>query len=292
MGFANAGFIHDSWDHNLKSTDCDPVAFWKRITGLDRYNVCSNKASGIHNLVLRYIQRVMACTIWGRKEVGPTRTDELFMLWAMLNNRPVNTCYYLLDYLSFVAKKKPDDKSEILVGGIITFIARRFGVGEERGINGIEENNIIDIETLVRMFFVRPYGPAHALTYELRTNRDQSLIILPNPARTDTRVAENVLYVVANPHVQEDHGDDEEVEGGHLQDDSVQHDQEAGGQYDNDRWEWMHTEIQRMSTEQQRQGVEISRLCGDVQRGNRMHEQNNCMLLRMMQHFNLQDPPQ
>jgi len=47
-----------------------------------------------------------------------------------------------------------------------------------------------------------------------------------------------------------------------------------------------------MSTEQQRQRVEISRLHGDVQRGNRMHEENNCMLLRMMQHLNLQDPPQ
>jgi len=54
----------------------------------------------------------------------------------------------------------------------------------------------------------------------------------------------------------------------------------------------MQNEIQRMNTEQQRQGTEISRLRGDVQRGNRMHEENNCMLLRMMQHLNLQDPPQ
>jgi hypothetical protein len=67
---------------------------------------------------------------------------------------------------------------------------------------------------------------------------------------------------------------------------------EAGGQYDNDRWAWMQTEIQRVSTEQQRQGAEISGLCGNVQRGNHMQEQNNRMLFRMMEHFNLQDPPQ
>jgi len=36
----------------------------------------------------------------------------------------VNTCYYLLDYLVSIANKKPDDKSDIVVGGIITFIAR------------------------------------------------------------------------------------------------------------------------------------------------------------------------
>jgi len=34
-----------------------------------------------------YLQRVMSCTIGGRKEVGSTRTDELFMLWAMLSNK-------------------------------------------------------------------------------------------------------------------------------------------------------------------------------------------------------------
>jgi len=54
----------------------------------------------------------------------------------------------------------------------------------------------------------------------------------------------------------------------------------------------MQTEVQRRSTEQQRQCVEILGLRGDVQRGNRLHEQNNKMLLRMMQHLNLQDSPQ
>jgi len=39
----------------------------------------------------------------------------------------MNTCYYLLDYLVSVAKKKPDEESEIVVGGIIAFIARKMG---------------------------------------------------------------------------------------------------------------------------------------------------------------------
>jgi len=105
---------------------------------------------------------------------------------------------------------------------------------------------------------------------------------------------ENLLYVGTNPQVQNvgDDGNDEDEVDAHLHDDPVHHDHEVGGQYDNDRWTWMRNEIQRMSTEQQRQRVEISRLHGDVQRGNRMHEENNCMLLRMMQHLNLQDPSQ
>lgn len=105
---------------------------------------------------------------------------------------------------------------------------------------------------------------------------------------------ENLFYVGTNPQVQEDHGnvsDDENEEAAHLHDDPVHHDHEAGGQYDNDRCTWMQNEIQRISIEQQRQGAEISGLRGDVQRGNRTHEQNNHMLLRMMQHLNLEDPP-
>jgi hypothetical protein len=102
---------------------------------------------------------------------------------------------------------------------------------------------------------------------------------------------ENLLYVGTNPHVQDD-GDDEDEGGAHLHDDPVHHDHEAGRQNDNDRWTWMQNEIQRISIEQQRQCDEISRLHGDVQRGNRMHEQNNRMLVRMMQHLNLQDPSQ
>jgi len=63
MGFANAGFIHDSWNHDLKPEPYNPATFWERITGLTQYNSRSNKASNIHNLVLRYLQRVMSCTI-------------------------------------------------------------------------------------------------------------------------------------------------------------------------------------------------------------------------------------
>jgi hypothetical protein len=68
------------------------------------------------------------------------------MLWAMLYNHPVNTCFYLLDYLVHVGNR-PTGKGEIVVGGIITYIARQFGVGEDEGIKPIEGNNRLNIET-------------------------------------------------------------------------------------------------------------------------------------------------
>jgi len=286
MGFANAGFIHDSWNHDLKPEGYNPAAFWESITGLGQYNSRSNKASNIHNPVLRYLQRVMACTIWGRKEVGTTRTDELFLLWAMLSNNPVNTCYYLLDYLASIGAKS-DSRAEIVVGGVITFIVRKFGVGEDKWINPIEGNNRLNIDTLISMNFIKPHPPAN-ITYELKLNVPL-LFILPNPSRTDTGVEENLLYVGVHPQVQEEHLGEEE--GANLHDDEVHHEQEVGGHYDDERWTWIQTEVQRISTEQQRQGVEISGLRNEVQRGNRITEENNQMLWNMMQHLHLQGPP-
>jgi hypothetical protein len=119
LGFANEGYIHDSWDPSLKPVDYQPAAFWERITGLSKYVTRANKASNIHNPILRYLQRVMAYTIWGRTELGNTRSDELFMLWAMLYDHPVNTCFYMLEYLDFVGTR-PAGRGEIVVGGIIT----------------------------------------------------------------------------------------------------------------------------------------------------------------------------
>ena len=79
----------------------------------------------------------------------------------MLYNHPVNTCYYLLDYLFSIAQKKLDDKSEIVVGGIITFIARKMRVSKNSGITRIEGNNSLDLDTLTTMSFIRTHGLTH-----------------------------------------------------------------------------------------------------------------------------------
>ena len=169
------------------------------------------------------------------------RTEELFMLWAMLYNHPVNICYYLLDYLVSLAKKKPDDKGDIVVGGIITFTARKFGANVNKGINRIEGNYYLDLDALTTMFLLRIQGLSHNYQYEWRVNRDNCLIILPNLDITNPEVVENLLYVGTNPQVHndgDDGGDEEEV-GAHLH-----HEEVVGGSYNDERWAWMQTEVQ------------------------------------------------
>jgi len=118
----------------------------------------------------------MASTVWGRKEVRIMRTDELFMLWGMLYNHPVNICYYLLDYLVSLAKNKLDDKCDIVVGGIITFITRKFGVGEKSEVNMIEENIYLNLDTLTSMIFINPHGYTHNFQFEWKVNNANCLI--------------------------------------------------------------------------------------------------------------------
>lgn len=78
----------------------------------------------------------------------------------------MNTCFYLLDYLASIGAR-PDNRAEIVIGGIITFIARKFGVGEDKGINPIEGNNRLNIETLISMNFIKHHPP---MTYALKLN--------------------------------------------------------------------------------------------------------------------------
>ena len=71
----------------------------------------------------------------------------------------------------------------------------------------------------------------------------------------------------------------------------MHHEQKVGGSYNDERLAWMQTEVQRISTDQQSQGVEMAGLRNDVQRGNRINEENNQMLRSMMLHLHLQGPP-
>ena len=135
------------------------------------------------------------------------------------------------------------------------------------------------------MNFIKHRPPFH---YQLQLNVP-IMFLLPNPSRTTTEVEENWLYVNDVQVLGEQ--DDDEGEGANLHHEEGHHGHETDELHENQRWTWIHNEIERMSTEQQRQGVEISGHRNEVQRGNRINEENNEMLGWMMQHLHLQGPP-
>lgn len=119
------------------------------------------------------------------------------------------TCLIILFQL---IKRKPDDKGNIMVDGIITFIAKKFGVSMNQGIKRIDENYYLNFYTTLS--FLKNHDSTHNYQYAWRIIRANCLIILPNSDITNPEVVENLLYVGTNPQVQndgDDGGDEEEV---------------------------------------------------------------------------------
>ncbi|KAL6534869.1 hypothetical protein OROGR_013544 [Orobanche gracilis] len=83
------------------------------------------KGSSLRNPVLRYLHKVIANTIYGRKETGPITLRELYILTHMLDGTVPATGAMLAEHFDDVATKP---KGEIWVGGLITPIALHFGI--------------------------------------------------------------------------------------------------------------------------------------------------------------------
>ncbi|XP_020273363.1 uncharacterized protein LOC109848329 [Asparagus officinalis] len=111
----------------------DPATFWRAITceregraNVRPYEPSKNKASQIYNPVFRYLQRLMANTIFGRGEsVSVFRDTEVFLLYCLVNRMVVDVGYFLAKQLEKIGKSSVGD---IVVGGMITILAERMNL--------------------------------------------------------------------------------------------------------------------------------------------------------------------
>jgi hypothetical protein len=104
-----------------------PTEFWTAITSNNKYVSKGAKASGIHNPCFRYAQKALAYTIFGRGDsTGVATQRELFFLYSMASQAPINVAAFAADYLGRVGRATSGD---ISVGGMITQIADHFGFG-------------------------------------------------------------------------------------------------------------------------------------------------------------------
>lgn len=69
---------------------------------------------------------MVASTLFGIGEPGGVRVAELFILWAMVHGHVMNTCYYLISHLASIAEHS---KGLIVVGGLVSYIAEKLGLG-------------------------------------------------------------------------------------------------------------------------------------------------------------------
>jgi len=138
----------------------------------------------------------MACTIFGRPETATVRTDELFLLWAMVHKCLVNTGYYLLEYLAYVAAQA---KGKIVAGGFVSFIAWKLGARSATREIGMDGNHIIDIDFCKQIHMVRDLAGNNTSFVLLVFGEDS--ILLPDTSRTDVTIPANWLYMDVDSRV-------------------------------------------------------------------------------------------
>uniref|UniRef100_A0A803MRY6 Arabidopsis retrotransposon Orf1 C-terminal domain-containing protein n=1 Tax=Chenopodium quinoa TaxID=63459 RepID=A0A803MRY6_CHEQI len=121
----------------------DPI--WRTLTDDREYDSNNSPGNHIRHPALRYVQRLLSCTVFGRYEGGKARKDELFMLDRMLHGQPINTGAFLIKQMRDLANKTTTSGA-IVLGGLITPIALYLGHKErlvtEESIGGVDALDI------------------------------------------------------------------------------------------------------------------------------------------------------
>jgi len=104
----------------------NPNAFWFEIAGNYNYNTSSCKCTQIRNPCIRVAQRLMSSGIFARDDsVNVPRLSELYFLSCMFHGERLDPGSFLAHQLYSAAT---GTKGRIVVGGIITSIARFLGI--------------------------------------------------------------------------------------------------------------------------------------------------------------------
>uniref|UniRef100_A0A803MXX0 Arabidopsis retrotransposon Orf1 C-terminal domain-containing protein n=1 Tax=Chenopodium quinoa TaxID=63459 RepID=A0A803MXX0_CHEQI len=131
----------------------DPV--WKLLTGESTYDSKMSPTNHIRHPALRYVQRLLANTVFGRQEGSKARKDELFMIYQMLHAQPTDTGAFLIKQMKELANTTTK-KGAIVLGGLITPIALHLGHKERlMKEESIEGTDCIDIPACSLMGWIR-----------------------------------------------------------------------------------------------------------------------------------------
>ena len=279
--------------------------FWRAITGLSGYVAKEAKSSRIHNPCFRYAQKGLAYSLFGRGDSNGVATQrELFILYCMAYQQPVNLAAFAADFLGRVGRASTGG---ISVGGMITQIADHFNYSRELfEVNFVPGKTKIDMEALVNQLMIQIHHDYYSLVIH-----GKHILTLPAPNRISITNMANWLYENVAP----DDGDDEMenvnagIDGedetlGEEQGEEEDHPQqfyptnEGSSQMPPNQWEWVHNEIGHLRTEQERQSVELFRQGEELRsfgteqtRQGAAIDDMHAMMQRLMLHYPYPPPP-
>ena len=170
--------------------DYHPKQFWTTLTCSGRvYEARSTKATWICNPVLRYFHRLLANHVFPRADSqNGVRASELFMIWAALHRKAVNTGAFIADHLHEHAKSS---KVVLSDGGIITALAKALDYGTQvAALPILYQPGRIDLATCLNMKLFTTRGGGQLWL----NHHGRELFPLPNQPRTTVTNHENLIY--------------------------------------------------------------------------------------------------
>ncbi|KAL2925981.1 Very-long-chain 3-oxoacyl-CoA reductase [Bienertia sinuspersici] len=113
--------------HTPKQWDANDT--WNAIVCGISWNKDGVKGNYIRHPAIRYIQRLLACTVLGRHDGGNNRKDDLYFIHHMLQAREIDTVAFLIKQMKTLANRS-DTGGAIVQGGYVTLIALSLGYRE------------------------------------------------------------------------------------------------------------------------------------------------------------------
>ena len=184
-----------SLDVTLRKVPCqfNPSAFWFELAGNYNYHTSSCKCTQIRNPCIRVAQRLMASGIFTRDDsVNVPRLSELYFWSCMLHGERLDLGSFLARQLCTAATST---KGRIVVGGIITSIARFLGI-EPNPDDRVSGSKRLDKAAFELMSFCKV--EAGQLYWIYPKGR---LMPLPNIERTTLRHPPNLSYLPSDDEV-------------------------------------------------------------------------------------------
>ncbi|CAJ2652679.1 unnamed protein product [Trifolium pratense] len=100
--------------------------YWGSISGNPNTALSARYNTEIHNPAIRYFHKIIAHTFFRKPTNIQTVTkEELFLMFCVSQNRPVNAAVFLLNNIAKIIK---EPTSRISIGGFVTFFARALGL--------------------------------------------------------------------------------------------------------------------------------------------------------------------
>ncbi|KAL8459692.1 hypothetical protein ACS0TY_036983 [Phlomoides rotata] len=143
----------------MKKETYNQITFWRELTDAphlvpDPYSPSTSRPSAIRNPSMRYMERILAHSVFARAEAASVIQDELYVLWCLRHGVFFDLgAYFILQ----CEKITTHTTARVMIGGFLTEFARHYDLDVE-GMERPEECPNLNFQAMVSMRMLEMIG--------------------------------------------------------------------------------------------------------------------------------------